>query len=166
MKKDLLIVPVLLILAIGLALGYRWWSQRTDRGQLTDGTMMIGELDDQGRNLADRLAIPYDDAQQLQAVDETDGSAVVRLSEDGRSLTVAASLPRLSSGAYQVWLQTDEGLQVLGSMREGKGAYLLEYRTAGDQELPKVFEIVVSAETVLDGELEQPLFAGSVTRQR
>ena len=154
MKKDLLIVPVLLILAIGLALGYRWWSQRTDRGQLTDGTMMIGELDDQGRNLADRLAIPYDDAQQLQAVDETDGSAVVRLSEDGRSLTVAASLPRLSSGAYQVWLQTHEGVQVLGSITERK------------RELPKVFEIVVSAETVLDGELEQPLFAGSVTRQR
>ena len=163
MKRDLLVVPVLLTLAIGLAVGYRWWAQRTDRGQLTDTSVLdIQELDENARSLADRLAIPYSDAQQLNAVDETTGSAVVRLGEDGRSFTVAASLPRLASGAYQVWLRTNEGLDLLGSMREGKGVYLFDYLSANDADPAKPLTIVVSEETTLDRAIERPIFEGEL----
>lgn len=160
-RNPLFLLPILVVLAFGVVLGYKWWNAQTSnipkpQGVLTEGV----SVDDNGQALLKKFGIPEKRVTQLKSVGRTEGYGVVQWSEDRRSMTVLANLPQLQKGFYQAWMIVEGSSTSLGSMRMGKGGYVVDYTSLS--KLPEVMSVVVSQEWKKDNILEEKVLEGVV----
>lgn len=89
-------------------------------------------------------------------------AAATREFEDGQfTLTILADLPDPESGKiYQAWLTVGDGQQLsLGTLRQAKGGWLLEYTSSTDYSAYN--DVTITLEKTLDNTPEEVVLRGS-----
>ncbi|MBI5151484.1 MAG: hypothetical protein HZA34_02825 [Candidatus Pacebacteria bacterium] len=160
-RNPLFLLPILVVLAFGVVLGYKWWNAQTSNIPKPQGVLTEGiSVDDNSQALLKRFGIPEKRVAQLKSVGRTEGYGVVQWSEDRRLITVLANLPQLQKGSYQAWMIIDGSSTLMGTMRIGKGGYVVDYTSPS--QLPEVMTVVVSQEVRKDNILEEKVLEGVV----
>jgi hypothetical protein len=158
------LMPIAALLIIGAIIGMNWWKGRVVKQEpspipFTQET----ELSEEGQDLAVKNGMNKEDSIQLKKVKETvEGIALANLSDDRKSLTVAASLPEITKGYYQVWLQKDGNTVWIGVLEMSKAGYMLDYQSATP--ISEDTRVVISQEMTKRAPIENELMGGQLKK--
>lgn len=159
--KAMFLLPIFFLFFIVLFFAYRWWKSKTQIEVLPSPTPTL-QLEERDRTLLKKFGVSETNSVSLNSVTSADVSGAISWSADKKSLTVAATLPDLSKGFYQVWMDKGDGTLVpLGRMRKEKAGYLFDY--VPPTPLSSSLTIVVSKELRDDAAIETQLLEGKLS---
>ena len=164
----LFLLPILALLLIGGTYTFKWWRARTSISRPTPTTLEEGiNIEEEGKSLIEDFGLSEENSTQLKPSEGVSGVGVANVGDDGKELTIIASLPEPSgedAGAvYQIWVQRDGGeFEKLGTMRREKGGYLLDVSKA--ESFPETFVVMISLERTNDNTVEKEMMRGQISR--
>jgi len=166
MKKYVPFIFPAIALLIVLFLGYRWYSAQTTKPTADASPVVEGmKIDELSTEEVRKLQVGSKDLPSVELKGAGEGNGQVRYEVNGQRVyfTVAANLPELTEGMYQVWLRqlNSENRTKAFVLDDSKGG-LMGSASIDASMMP--FEVIVSKETKNDDQIETVVLTGTVQK--